>query len=82
MAAQTGVRYSITNPDAYIMSNVIGFYNILETCRPSHDGIDNYRVPATYADVTAFQRDFVFTPKIALKEGLRKFAQCHKDYNC
>jgi len=33
LAAQAGVRYSITNPDAYIKSNVIGFYNILEACR-------------------------------------------------
>ena len=33
LAAQAGVRYSITNPDAYIQSNLIGFYNILETCR-------------------------------------------------
>lgn len=33
LAAQAGVRYSITNPDAYIQSNLIGFYNILESCR-------------------------------------------------
>ena len=33
LAAQAGVRYSITNPDAYISSNLIGFYNILEACR-------------------------------------------------
>ena len=33
MAAQAGVRYSITNPDAYVESNLIGFYNILEACR-------------------------------------------------
>ena len=33
LAAQAGVRYSITNPDAYIHSNIIGFYNILEACR-------------------------------------------------
>ena len=45
LAAQAGVRYSITNPDAYIMSNMIGFYNILEACRslspdpsPSREG--------------------------------------------
>ena len=37
LAAQAGVRYSITNPDAYIESNIIGFYNILETCRHSYD---------------------------------------------
>lgn len=37
LAAQAGVRYSITNPDAYIESNLIGFYNILEACRQSYD---------------------------------------------
>lgn len=37
LAAQAGVRYSITNPDAYINSNLIGFYNILEACRHSYD---------------------------------------------
>lgn len=38
LAAQAGVRYSITNPDAYIESNLIGFYNILEACRHSYSG--------------------------------------------
>ena len=37
LAAQAGVRYSITNPGAYIESNLIGFYNILEACRHSYD---------------------------------------------
>lgn len=37
LAAQAGVRYSITNPAAYIESNLIGFYNILEACRHSYD---------------------------------------------
>ena len=45
LAAQAGVRYSITNPDAYIQSNIIGFYNILEACRHSYDngakGVDH-----------------------------------------
>ena len=39
LAAQAGVRYSIDNPDAYIQSNIIGFYNILEACRHSYDVI-------------------------------------------
>jgi nucleoside-diphosphate-sugar epimerase len=38
LAAQAGVRYSITNPDAYVESNLVGFYNILEACRHSYDG--------------------------------------------
>jgi len=37
LAAQAGVRYSIINPDTYISSNVVGFYNILEACRHSYD---------------------------------------------
>lgn len=37
LAAQAGVRYSIINPDAYIDSNIIGFYNILEACRHSYE---------------------------------------------
>lgn len=37
LAAQAGVRYSIINPDAYVESNLIGFYNILESCRHSYD---------------------------------------------
>ena len=37
LAAQAGVRYSITNPEAYIQSNLIGFYNVLEACRHSYD---------------------------------------------
>ena len=45
LTAQAGVRYSISNPDAYIESNLIGFYNILEACRHSYDdgakGVDH-----------------------------------------
>ena len=38
LAAQAGVRYSISNPDVYVASNLVGFYNILEACRHSYDG--------------------------------------------
>ena len=41
LAAQAGVRYSITNPDAYIQSNMIGFYNILEACRHSKEIVNS-----------------------------------------
>lgn len=41
LAAQAGVRYSITNPDAYVESNLIGFYNILEACRHSNPQIEH-----------------------------------------
>ena len=37
LAAQAGVRYSITNPEAYVESNLVGFFNILEACRHSYD---------------------------------------------
>lgn len=40
LAAQAGVRYSISHPDAYIASNLIGFYNILEACRHSYDNME------------------------------------------
>ena len=49
LAAQAGVRYSITHPDSYIRSNLIGFYNILEACRHSYDG-----AAAGYAGVRHF----------------------------
>jgi very-short-patch-repair endonuclease len=39
-------------------------------------------VPTTYADATALERDFGFTPKITLREGLRKFAEWYKEYYC
>ena len=56
LAAQAGVRYSITNPDAYIQSNMIGFYNILEACRHSRDAVKGQKSkdegqPQTYAGV-------------------------------
>ena len=43
LAAQAGVRYSIENPDAYIMSNMMGFYNILEACRHSRDAVNGQK---------------------------------------
>ena len=79
LAAQAGVRYSITNPDAYIQSNLIGFYNILEAHKqlvPMQPG----DVPTTYADATALERDYGFTPKITLREGLRHFAEWYKEF--
>lgn len=46
LAAQAGVRYSITNPEAYLESNLVGFFNILEACRHSYDdgakGVENF----------------------------------------
>lgn len=66
LGAQAGVRYSITNPDAYVEANLIGFYNILEACRHSYDEghtpvehtaetevADRPRQPVNYADRAA-----------------------------
>ena len=52
LAAQAGVRYSITNPDAYVESNLIGFYNILEACR--HHEVEHlvYASSSSYTDQT------------------------------
>ncbi|MDT9337251.1 GDP-mannose 4,6-dehydratase [Clostridium perfringens] len=49
LAAQAGVRYSITNPDAYVESNLIGFYNILEACRHSYDNGETGVLHLVYA---------------------------------
>ncbi len=46
LAAQAGVRYSITHPNSYITSNIVGFYNILEACRHSYDGTKEKGQPA------------------------------------
>lgn len=68
LAAQAGVRYSITNPDAYIHSNIIGFYNILEACRSMESHLEHL-VYASSSSVyggsnkTPFQEsDFVDNP--------------------
>ncbi len=49
LAAQAGVRYSITNPDAYVEANLIGFYNILEACRHSYEQYEGGVVHLVYA---------------------------------
>lgn len=66
LAAQAGVRYSIENPDVYIQSNIIGFYNILEACR--HNPVDHLvyasssSVYGTNKKVPFEETDFVDTP--------------------
>lgn len=53
LAAQAGVRYSITNPDDYIESNLLGFYNVLEACRHSYDdgapGVEHLVYASSYS---------------------------------
>lgn len=50
LAAQAGVRYSIETPDAYIQSNVIGFYNILEACRHAKELAQSSRAASDTAE--------------------------------
>lgn len=56
LVAQAGVRYSISNPDAYIESNLIGFYNLLEACRHSYDGGENGVEHFVYASSSSVYR--------------------------
>ena len=55
LAAQAGVRYSITNPDAYIESNLIGFYNILEACR--HNPVDHLVYASSFLSMATAVRN-------------------------
>ena len=66
LAAQAGVRYSITNPDAYIQSNMIGFYNILEACR--HYPVEHL----VYASSSS-----VYSLYAATKKSNELFAHCY-----
>ena len=52
LAAQAGVRYSITNPDAYIESNLIGYYNLLEACRHSKELYNSPLKPSETSEAT------------------------------
>ena len=61
LAAQAGVRYSITNPDVYIESNIIGFYNILEACR--HNEVEHL-VYASSSSVYGTNKKIPIPPRI------------------
>ena len=89
LAAQAGVRYSIENPDAYIQSNIIGFYNILEACR--HNPVEHL-VYASSSSVYGGNRKVPFSTydKVdnpvslyaATKKSNELFAHCYsKLYN-
>ncbi len=56
-AAQAGVRYSIDNPDAYVESNLIGFYNILEACRHSYENYEGGVEHLVYASSSSVYGD-------------------------
>ena len=84
LAAQAGVRYSITNPDAYILRNVIGFYNILEACR--HNPVEHL-VYASSSSVYGGNKKVPFSTDdrvdnpvslyAATKKGNELFAHCY-----
>ncbi len=84
LAAQAGVRYSIENPDAYIQSNMIGFYNILEACR--HNPVEhlvyassssvyggNKKIPFSVED----RVDYPVSLYAATKKSNELFAHCY-----
>ena len=74
LAAQAGVRYSITNPDAYIQSNMIGFYNILEACASSSSVYGgNKKVPFSTDD----RVDNPVSLYAATKKSNELFAHCY-----
>lgn len=81
LAAQAGVRYSITNPDTYISSNVIGFYNLLEACRHSCDngrsGV-KHLVYASSSSVYGLNRKTPFTTESQTDSPVSLYAATKK----
>lgn len=64
LAAQAGVRNSITNPDVYIQSNIVGFYNVLEACRHSYEQYDGgvrHLVYASFSSVYGINADVPYS---------------------
>lgn len=80
LAAQAGVRYSITNPDAYIQSNLIGFYNILEACRHSGESGDGVQhlVYASSSSVYGTNRKVPFSTEDKVDDPVSLYAATKK----
>lgn len=78
LAAQAGVRYSIDNPDAYIHSNMIGFYNILECCR---NNPVEHLVFASSSSVYGSNKKFLIQQKIRLTIRFRYMPRQRKVMN-
>ena len=80
LAAQAGVRYSITNPDAYIQSNLIGFYNILEACRHSYDSGEGVQhlVYASSSSVYGANRKVPFSTEDKVDDPVSLYAATKK----
>lgn len=75
----------------YLLILPIGTYQINPRVLPKDYDFEAHKqlvpmqpgdVPTTYADATALERDFGFTPRITLREGLRKFAEWYKSFYC
>ena len=75
LAAQAGVRYSITNPEAYINSNIIGFYNILECCR--HSPVQHL-VYASSSSVYGLNRKIPYSEKDQVDKPVSLYAATKK----
>ena len=80
LAAQAGVRYSITNPDAYNQSNLIGFYNILEACRHSYDSGEGVQhlVYASSSSVYGTNRKVPFSTEDKVDDPVSLYAATKK----
>jgi UDP-glucuronate 4-epimerase len=75
MAAQAGVRYSITNPDTYVQSNLVGFFNILEACR--HTGV-GHLVYASSSSVYGLNEQIPFTVTQSVNHPISLYAATKK----
>ena len=86
LGAQAGVRYSITNPDAYVEANLIGFYNILEACRHSYDEGHTPVEHLVYASsssvyaMSVFFMDFDMAPSVIWARDLYDQMQIQSDF--
>lgn len=80
LAAQAGVRYSITNPEAYIQSNVIGFFNILEACRHSFDSAHpiEHLVYASSSSVYGLNKKVPFSTEDKVDQPVSLYAATKK----
>ena len=88
LGAQAGVRYSITNPDAYVEANLIGFYNILEACRHSYDEGHTPVEHLVYASSSSVYSDNFILYSISLtyaeqsKNNLVIIWKIRRDHSC
>lgn len=85
LAAQAGVRYSIENPDAYVESNLIGFYNILEACRHSYQngaGGVEHLVYASSSSVYGSNKKIPYSTEDKVDNPVSLYAATKKSMSC